>query len=167
VHNFTRECQSHWRKNFLPHIHYVTTIPCKSLRHKSNTFHTIQALCTCIYWSHLRNQYRWSKQNTAESQTLKIYVRNVHYSGEHMHSNDYVITQSLPQWWCRWWPYLWRDTLLASLSTAWWQCHVHSEWYDFSDVNIMSPGKECTRHTIVVNLPVWLVFICKVVYQKS
>jgi len=53
VHNFIRECQSNWRKNFLPYICYVATIPCESLRHKSNTFHTILALCTCIYRSHL------------------------------------------------------------------------------------------------------------------
>jgi len=36
------------------HIYYVATIPCKSLRHKSNTFHTILALCTCLHRSHLR-----------------------------------------------------------------------------------------------------------------
>jgi len=53
VHNFTRECQSHWRKNLLPYICYVATIPCEILRHKSNTFHTILALCTCLYRSHL------------------------------------------------------------------------------------------------------------------
>ena len=40
MHNFARECQSHCRKNFLPHIRYVATIPCESLRHKSNTFNT-------------------------------------------------------------------------------------------------------------------------------
>jgi len=40
VHNFKRECQSHWRKNFLPYTRYVATIPCESLKHKSNTFHT-------------------------------------------------------------------------------------------------------------------------------
>jgi len=40
VHNFTRECQSNWRKNFLSYICYVATIPCESLRHKSNIFHT-------------------------------------------------------------------------------------------------------------------------------
>jgi len=54
VHNFTRECQSHWRKNFLQHVRYVATIPCESVRHKSNTFHTILALCTCLNRSHLR-----------------------------------------------------------------------------------------------------------------
>jgi len=53
VHIFTRECQSHWRKNFLPYVCYVATIPCESLRHKSNTFHTILALCTCLYRSDL------------------------------------------------------------------------------------------------------------------
>ena len=40
MHNFARECQSHWRKNLLTYIRYVATIPCKSLRHKSSTFHT-------------------------------------------------------------------------------------------------------------------------------
>jgi len=40
VHNFTRVCQSHKRKNFLPYIRYVAIIPCESSRHKSNTFHT-------------------------------------------------------------------------------------------------------------------------------
>ena len=40
MHNFARECQSHWHKNLLPHIRYVATIPCESLWHKSNRFHT-------------------------------------------------------------------------------------------------------------------------------
>ena len=40
MHNFARECQSHWRKNLLPRIRYVATIPCENFRHKSNTFHT-------------------------------------------------------------------------------------------------------------------------------
>ena len=53
MHNFIRECQSHGRKNFLPYVCYVATIPCASLRHKSNTFHTILTLCTCLYRSHL------------------------------------------------------------------------------------------------------------------
>jgi len=49
VRNFTRECQSHWRKNFLPYIRYVATIPCENLKHKSNTFHTnISTLHTFI-----------------------------------------------------------------------------------------------------------------------
>jgi len=68
VHNFTRECQSHWHKNSLPHIHYVATIPCASVRHKSNTFRTIFALCTCLYRLHLRKpvlikQTKHSKSN--------------------------------------------------------------------------------------------------------
>ena len=49
MHNFTRECQSYWHKNLLPYIRYVATIPCESLRHKSNTFHTnISTLHTFI-----------------------------------------------------------------------------------------------------------------------
>jgi len=98
VYNFTRECQSHWRKNFLPHIRFVATILCESLRHKSNTFYTILALRTIdhIYGNH----YRWNKWNTVESQRLKIYVQNVHHSREHMPSNDYATVQPLPRWWC-------------------------------------------------------------------
>jgi len=38
---FARKCQSHWHKNLLPHMRYVAIIPCESLRHKSNTFHTL------------------------------------------------------------------------------------------------------------------------------
>ena len=36
---------SHWRKNFLPNICYVATIPCESLRHKSlHISHNISTL---------------------------------------------------------------------------------------------------------------------------
>jgi len=64
------------------------------------------------------------------------------------------------------WSHRWRDKLLASLYAALWQCHVHGERLDFGDVSITSPeGISLARN--VVNLPVWLVFICKVVYQKS
>jgi len=37
-------------------------------------------------------------------------------------------------------------SLSLSLSAAWWQCHVHGERHDFSDVNITSPGRGCTWH---------------------
>jgi len=49
---------------------------------------------TPMHFAH-GNQYRWNKQNTAESQRLKIYVQNVHHSREHMHSNNYATAQSL------------------------------------------------------------------------
>ena len=66
-----KDCQSHWRKNFLTHIHYVATIPCESVRHKSNTFHTILALCTCLYRSHLKpvsmKQTKHSRKSEAEN----------------------------------------------------------------------------------------------------
>jgi len=91
VHNFARECQTHWRKNFLPYIRYVVTIPCESLGHKSITFHT--NISTLHMFTSI--QYRWNKQNTAESQRLKIYVQNVHHLREHTHLNDYATAQSL------------------------------------------------------------------------
>ena len=85
-----RECQSHRRKNFLPYIRYVATIPCESLRHKSNTFHTNISTLPILYRSHLQKPVSIKKQNTAESQRLKIYFLNVHHSREHMHLNDYI-----------------------------------------------------------------------------
>jgi len=39
------------------------------------------------------------------------------------------------------------------LSAAWWQCHVHGEWHDFSDVSIMLSGKGCTCHATPPPLP--------------
>ena len=70
--NFTRECKSHWRKYLLPYICYVATIPCESLRHNSNTFHTILALCTCLYRSHLgqpvsTKQTKYSRKSEAQN----------------------------------------------------------------------------------------------------
>jgi len=73
---------------------------------KVTHFTPILALCTCLYRLHLQtyalnkhyriaNQYRWNKQNTAESQSFKIYAQNVHHSREHMHSNNYATVQSL------------------------------------------------------------------------
>ena len=57
---------------FLPYIRYVaTTIPCESVRHKSNTFHTILALCTCLYRSHLKpvsmKQTKHSRKSEAQN----------------------------------------------------------------------------------------------------
>jgi len=57
---------SHWRKNFLPYIRYVAIIPCESLRHKSNTFHTILALCTHLYRSHLRKPVSMKQKKTQQ-----------------------------------------------------------------------------------------------------
>jgi len=69
---FVTECQSHRRKNFLPHVGCVATIPCESIRHKSNTFHTILALCTCLYRSHLQKtvsmkQTKHSRKSEAQN----------------------------------------------------------------------------------------------------
>ena len=89
--------KSHWRKIFLPHIRYVATILCESVRHKSNTVHTILAFCTCLYRSHL---WKPVSMKWTESQRLKIYVQNVHHLREHMHSTDYAIAQMLPAGWC-------------------------------------------------------------------
>ena len=74
MHNFARECQSHWHKNLSPHIRSVATIPCESLRHKSNTFHTnISTLHMFIlYRLHLRKpvsmkQTKHSRKSEAQN----------------------------------------------------------------------------------------------------
>jgi len=89
--------QSHWRKNFLPHVRYVATVPCESVRHKSNTFHTILALCTCLYRSHLwkpvsMKQTKHSRKSEAQNLCSKCPPFNV------QHSNDYTTAKSLPRW---------------------------------------------------------------------
>ena len=95
MHNFARECQSHWHKNLSPHIRYVATISCESLRHKSNTFHTnISTLHMFISITFTETSIDETNK-TAESQRLKIYVQNVHHSREHTHSNNYATVQSL------------------------------------------------------------------------
>ena len=71
------------------------------------------------------------------------------------------------QIWRNGWPHLWRDKLLASLSAAWWQYHVHGERHDFSDVTLRHQvrdvhGTQRSKSTSMIS-----IFICKVVYQKS
>ena len=80
VHNFTSECQSHWRKNFLPYICCVATIPCESLRHKSNTFHIILALCTCLYRSHLGEpvSMKQTKQQKVRGSKFMFKMSTIH-----------------------------------------------------------------------------------------
>ena len=80
AHNFTRECQSHWRENFLPYIRYVATIPCESLRHKSNTFHTILGLCTCLYRSHLGEpvSMKQTKQQKVRGSKFMFKMSTIH-----------------------------------------------------------------------------------------
>ena len=138
MHYVTRACQSHWRKNFLPHVHYVATIPCESVRHKSNTFHTILALCT--------NQYRWNKQNTAESQRRKIYIQNVHHSREHMHSNDYAIAQSQSWWRCAW------SSSLHSLSWRYFNSFMH-----IMDSRTVDPPLKDLPDTVVHRIQIWRI----------
>jgi len=79
------------------------TIPCESLRHKSNTFHTnISTLHMFISITFTETSIDETNKTQSESQKLKIYVQNVHHSCEHMHSNDYATAQSLPRWRCAW-----------------------------------------------------------------
>jgi len=76
---------------------FVMLLPCRvkvsdtKVTHSHQYWHFANVYIDHIY----ENQYRWNKQNTAESQGLKIYVQNVHHSRKHMHSNDYATAQSL------------------------------------------------------------------------
>jgi len=98
MHSSTRECQSHWRKNFLPYIRYVATIPCESLRHKSNTYHAnISTLHMFISITLTETGIDETNKTQQKVKRLKIYVQNVHHSREHMYSNDYATAQSLPR----------------------------------------------------------------------
>ena len=107
MHNFIRECQSHGRKNFLPYVCYVATIPCASLRHKSNTFHTILALCTCLYRSHLgepvsMKQTKHSRKSEAQNVCSKCppFTRT-HAFKRHCHDDGVVQPPLAQQTFCQ------------------------------------------------------------------
>jgi len=78
VHNFARECQSHWRKNLQPHLRYVATIPRESVRHKSNTFRT--ALCTCLCRLRLRKpvSMKQTKQQKVRGSKFMFKMSTIH-----------------------------------------------------------------------------------------
>ena len=93
MHNFARECQNYWRKNFLPHVRYVATIPCESVRHKSNTFHTILVLCTCLYRSHLSKPV--SMKQTKHS-TQIVRRSKFMFKMSTIHANTYISNNYTP-----------------------------------------------------------------------
>ena len=141
MHNFARECRSHRRKNFLPHVRYVATIPCESVRHKSNTFHTILALCTCLYRSHLRKPVLMKQTKSIKSEAQNICSKCLPFTWTHAfkrlchcaiaavimvwsssrHSfnsfTSYPLLKDTPdvvhrvQIWRIGWPHLWRDKI--------------------------------------------------------
>ena len=72
-----------WCMNFLPYIRSVATKPCKSLRHKSNTFDAILALCTYLCRSDLRKLI--SIKQTKH--TRKSWVLNIMFKMSTIHTN--------------------------------------------------------------------------------
>jgi len=100
VHNFARKCQSHWRKNLLPHIHYVATIPCESLRHKSNTFHTN------ISTLHMFISITFTKTSIDETNKTQQKVRGSKFMFKMstIHANTCIQTTRplRNRWWFRW-----------------------------------------------------------------
>ena len=61
----------------------VATVPCENLRHKSNTFYTILALCTYLYRSHLGEPVSMKQTKHNRKSEAQIYVQNVHHSWTH------------------------------------------------------------------------------------
>ena len=91
MHNFSRKCQSRWRKNFLKYIRYVATIPCESVRHKSNTFYTIivwsgiHECNECISWQTMvQPSFLWPScygQHRPTNSAINWSVATLHWSG--------------------------------------------------------------------------------------
>ena len=103
MHNFARQCQSHWRKNLSPHIRYVATIPCESLRHKSNTFHTdISTLHMLISITFTETSIDETNKTQQKVRGSKFMFKMSTIHANTMHSNDYATAQSLPRWRCAW-----------------------------------------------------------------
>ena len=85
MHIFTRKCHNSRCKNFLLHVRFIATVPCKSLRHKSNTFHTILAPCTCLYPSNLRKTV--SIKRTKHTRESQLTVSNFMFKMFTIHTN--------------------------------------------------------------------------------
>jgi len=70
MHNFARECQS---TGAIISCRFVATVPCKSFRHKSNTFRAILSLCTCLCQSNLRKPVSIKRtQHSIKSQVQNL-----------------------------------------------------------------------------------------------
>ena len=72
MHNFARECQSHWRKK--NHHTFVVLLPYRVKVSDTKVIHftPILALCTCLYRSHLRKpvsmkQTKHSRKSEAQN----------------------------------------------------------------------------------------------------
>jgi len=100
VHNFARECQSHWHQKLSPHIRYVATIPCKSLRHKSNTFHTN------ISTLHMFISITFTETSIDETNKTQQKVRGSKFmfkmSTIHANTRIQTTTPLCNRWWFRW-----------------------------------------------------------------
>ena len=98
MHNFARECQSHWRKNLSPHIRYVATIPCESLRHNSNTFHNN------ISTLHMFISITLTETSIDETNKIQQKVRDSKFMFKMstIHANTCIQTTTPLRWWFRW-----------------------------------------------------------------
>jgi len=99
VQNFANECQSHWHKNLLPHIRYVATIPYESLRHKSNTFHTILALCTFILITFTETSIDETNKTQQKVRGSKFMFK---ISTIHVNTCIQTTTPVRNRWWFQW-----------------------------------------------------------------
>ena len=98
MHDFAREFQNTRWKNFLVYIRFVATVPCKNLRHKSNTFHAILALCACLYRTNLLKPVSIKRGKTPESRRFKIYVQNLLHSHALKRVRYCAIVAAMMEW---------------------------------------------------------------------
>ena len=131
MHNFARECQSHWRKNLSPHIRYVATIPHGTLRHKSNTFHTnISTLHMFISITFTETSIDETKKHSRKSEAQNLCSKCSSFTRTHQ-----TTTPLRNCWWFRWQC----PVLVLSSCTSWNQRSslVNGDYY---------------RNTVVLNM---------------
>ena len=85
-------------KNFLSHIRYVATIPCESVRHKSNTFHTN------ISTLHMFTVYTVYKSHLQKPVSMKQTKHSRKSEAQNLCSNcaPFTRTHAFKRLWFRW-----------------------------------------------------------------
>ena len=133
-----------WCMNFLPYIRSVATKPCKSLRHKSNTFDAILALCTYLCRSDLRKLI--SIKQTKH--TRKSWVLNIMFKMSTIHTNTCTQTTTPLCNHCY-------DDGVVQLPLLHWQTFFFFQLLHIIDPQMVDPLLKDTPDTVVRRIQIW------------
>ena len=136
----------------MPYVCYVATIPCESLRHKSNTFHTnistLHMFISITFRATSIDETNKTQQKVRGSKFI-FKMSTIHANTCKQHSNDCATAQSLPRWRCAW------SSSLHSLSRR-------SSTFNVLSTHIMDPRAvdPLLKHTpdaVVHRIQIWRI----------